>query len=101
MASSIPGRQPGVRSADLADGGDLVRGHAFALASVVRGALARDQPEERGDDDLIDLDDPLQPVASGANHCPAQLVQQIPRRAIAPQPQHPLQAQGASQRGSK
>ena len=39
---------PGVRSADLGDGGDLVRGHAFALASVVRGALARDQPEERG-----------------------------------------------------
>ena len=36
---------PGVRSADLGDGGDLVRGHAFALASVVRGALARDQPE--------------------------------------------------------
>src|SRR5271166_3809789 len=48
------------------------------------------------DEDLIDLDDTLQPVASGANHCPAQLVQQIPRRAIAPQPQHPLQAQGAS-----
>src|SRR5450756_2655875 len=39
---------PGVRSADLGDGGDLVRGHAFALASVVRSALARDQPEKRG-----------------------------------------------------
>ena len=27
----------GVRSADLGDGGDLVRGHAFALASVKSG----------------------------------------------------------------
>jgi hypothetical protein len=32
---------------------------------------------------------------SMTNHRPAQLVQQIPRRAITPQPQHPLQAQGA------
>ena len=32
----------------------------------------------------------------GRTHCPARLVQQIPRRAIAPHPQHPLQAQGAS-----
>src|ERR1035438_9719394 len=39
---------PRVRSADLGDGRDLVRGHAFALACVVRSALARDQPEERG-----------------------------------------------------
>ena len=39
---------PGVRSADLGDGGDLVRGHAFALAAVVRSALACDQPEKRG-----------------------------------------------------
>ena len=31
---------PGVRSADLGDGGDLVRGHAFALASVKSGASA-------------------------------------------------------------
>lgn len=39
---------PGVRSADFGDSGDLVRGHAFAVASVVRSALARDQPEKRG-----------------------------------------------------
>src|SRR5665811_1900542 len=39
---------PGVRSADFGDGRDLVRGHALTLASVVRSALARDQPEKRG-----------------------------------------------------
>src|SRR5580700_6845594 len=44
---------------------------------------------------ISSTDDTLQPLTSGTNHRPAQLVQQIPRRAITPQPQHPLQAQGA------
>src|ERR1700756_2817507 len=37
---------PGVQSADLGDGGDLVRRYAFALAFMVRSALAsrRSQP---------------------------------------------------------
>jgi hypothetical protein len=39
----------GVRSADLGDGGDLVRGHAFALASVVRSALARPSTDQGTD----------------------------------------------------
>src|SRR5450756_2819680 len=39
---------PRVRSANLGDCGNLVRGHAFAVAAVVRSALARDQPEKRG-----------------------------------------------------
>jgi transposase-like protein len=39
---------PGVRSADLGDGGDLVCGHASALASLVRSTVARDQSEKRG-----------------------------------------------------
>jgi hypothetical protein len=47
------------------------------------------------DEYLADFDDALQPLTSGTNHRPALLVQQIPRRAITPQPQHPLQAQGA------
>src|SRR5215468_2095325 len=35
------------RSADLGDGGDLVRGHASALASLGRSTVARDQSEKR------------------------------------------------------
>src|SRR5215468_8686304 len=38
---------PGMRSADLGDGGDLVRGHASALASLGRSTVARDQSEKR------------------------------------------------------
>src|SRR5580693_4765529 len=37
----------GGQSADLGDGGDLVRRYAFALAFVVRSALARNRPEKR------------------------------------------------------
>ena len=39
---------PGMRSADLGDSRDLVRGYAFALAPMVRSAVARDQPKKRG-----------------------------------------------------
>jgi len=53
------------------------------LALRTASSLARSWP---ADEDLIDLDDTLQPITSGTNHRPAQLVQQIPRRAIAPQP---------------
>src|SRR5271166_125709 len=38
---------PSVRPTDVGDGGKSVRGHPFALARVVRSALARDQPERR------------------------------------------------------
>ena len=91
-----PGRSVGhARQPDAADpfGRLLCRDHDQHLALRPAPSLARSRP---ADEDLIDLDDTLQPVASGANHCPAQLVQQIPRRAIAPDPQHPLQAQGAT-----
>jgi hypothetical protein len=70
----------------------LCRDHDQHLALRPASSLARSRP---ADEDFVDFDDTLQPLTSRANHCPAQLVQQIPRRPIAPQPQHPLQAQGA------
>ena len=47
------------------------------------------------DENLVDFDNALQPLTTGTNHRPTQFVQQCPRRAVAPQPQHPLQAQSA------
>src|SRR5580693_10245924 len=89
------GRSVGhARQPNAADpfGGLLCRNHDQHLALSPASSLARSRP---ADEYLIDFDDALQPLTSGTNHRPAQLVQQIPRRAITPQPQHPLQAQGA------
>jgi hypothetical protein len=71
----------------------LCRDHDQHLAPPPASSLARSWPAYEY---LIHFDDTLQPLTSRTNHRPAQLVQQIPRRVIAPQSQYPLQALGAA-----